>query len=364
MRKLCPNLDKEDGLETVLEVPIPEEMLGCTNTAVGWNNLRHRMKAYQKLPSDHDENLFLLKIVGSALIPFKAQSDRTLTMPVRDCSIEASTARYIVQQYVAATGGLGVLNSIKSMYAVGEVKMVTSDVQKGGGQLRLPASNTAMRNSCEVGGFVLWQKNPDLWFLELVICDCKISAGSDGKVAWTQSSSNSKPSKGPPRPLRMFFQGLDPRSTANLFLNGICIGEKKVGEEECFIVKMETSAEVLKAQSTSNTKVVHHTMWGSFSQRTGLLIQFQDTKLVRLKTTSANDDDRSVFWETNMESVLEGYRYVEGVNIAHGGKTTAMIYRYGDDKSYRAMIEETWRIDEIDFNICGLCQDSFLAPAY
>ncbi|CAH9054509.1 unnamed protein product [Cuscuta europaea] len=206
MRKLCPNLDKEDGLETVLEVPIPEEMLGCTNTAVGWNNLRHRMKAYQKLPSDHDENLFLLKIVGSALIPFKAQSDRTLTMPVRDCSIEASTARYIVQQYVAATGGLGVLNSIKSMYAVGEVKMVTSDVQKGGGQLRLPASNTAMRNSCEVGGFVLWQKNPDLWFLELVICDCKISAGSDGKVAWTQSSSNSKPSKGPPRPLRMFFQ--------------------------------------------------------------------------------------------------------------------------------------------------------------
>ena len=26
MRKLCPNLDKEDGLNTVLEVPIPEKM--------------------------------------------------------------------------------------------------------------------------------------------------------------------------------------------------------------------------------------------------------------------------------------------------------------------------------------------------
>ncbi|CAH9100270.1 unnamed protein product [Cuscuta epithymum] len=328
------------------------------------------MKAYQKSSSssppssDHDENLFLLKIVGSALIPFKAQSDRALTMPVRDCSIEASTARYIVQQYLAATGGLGVLNSIKNMYAVGEVKMTTSDVQKGGGQRRLQASNTAMRNNCEVGGFVLWQKNPDLWFLELVISGCKISAGSDGKVAWTQSSSNSNPSKGPPRPLRMFFQGLDPRSTANLFLNGICIGEKKVGEEECFIVKVETSAEVLKAQSTSNTNAVHHTMWGSFSQRSGLLTQFQDTKLVRLKTTSGDDDDRSVFWETNMESVLEDYRYVEGVNIAHGGKTIAMIYRYGDDKSYRAKIEETWRIEEIDFNICGLCRDSFLPPAY
>lgn len=27
MRKLCPNLDRDDSLDTVLEVPIPDEML-------------------------------------------------------------------------------------------------------------------------------------------------------------------------------------------------------------------------------------------------------------------------------------------------------------------------------------------------
>jgi len=26
LRRLCPNIDKEDGMETVLEIPIPEEM--------------------------------------------------------------------------------------------------------------------------------------------------------------------------------------------------------------------------------------------------------------------------------------------------------------------------------------------------
>lgn len=155
-------------------------------------------------------------------------------------------------------------------------------------------------------------------------------------------------------------QGLDPRSTANLFLNAVCIGEKKIKDEECFILKLETSKDMLKAQSTANTEVVHHTIWGYFSQRSGLLIQFEDTKLVRLK--SAKEDD-SVFWETSMESMLKDYRYIEGVNIAHNGKTTATIYRYGKNIDYRAKVEETWKIEEIDFNISGLSMDCFLPPA-
>ncbi|CAL5442847.1 unnamed protein product [Camellia sinensis] len=114
--------------------------------------------------------------------------------------LEASTAKYIVQQYLAATGGQSVLNAVNSMYAVGQVKMVSSDIHQSGDTVN------AKRN-CEVGGFVLWQKNPDLWFLELVVSGCKVSAGSDGKVAWSQSSSYpSQASKGPPRPLRRFFQ--------------------------------------------------------------------------------------------------------------------------------------------------------------
>lgn len=97
MRKLCPNLDNEDGLETVLEVPVPEEMFGEIGSSAthGWRNLRNRMRAAQRadkssLPlSCNDHVLFLLKMVGSALIPFNVQSDHdhALAMPVRDCFI-------------------------------------------------------------------------------------------------------------------------------------------------------------------------------------------------------------------------------------------------------------------------------------
>ncbi|GFY86153.1 DUF620 family protein [Actinidia rufa] len=363
MRTLCPNFDREDGLDTVLEVPIPEEMFTNmgNNAALRWQNMRSWMNAQRadKLALSHlasassnDQFLLLLKLVGSPLIPFQVQADHDMTIPIKDGSIEASTAKYIVQQYLAATGGLAALNSVHSMYAVGEVKMVSSDIHQTGDM-------NAKRN-CEIGGFVLG-KNPYLWFLELVVSGCKVSAGSDGKVAWTQSSSHpSQPSRGPPRPLRRFFQGLDPRSTANLFSNALCIGEKVVNNEDCFILKLDSNSEILKAQSTPNTEIVHHTVWGYFSQRTGLLIQFEDLKLVRMK---ASKGDESVLWETRMASLLEDYRYIEGINIAHSGKTTASIYRYGRSLNHRAKIEETWKIEEIDFNICGLSTDCFLPPA-
>ncbi|KAF4346653.1 hypothetical protein G4B88_009916 [Cannabis sativa] len=113
---------------------------------------------------------------------------------------EASSAKYIVQQYLAAIGGLGPLNSINNMYVVGQVKMMGSEMKVGDDSVQ-------PKGKSEVGGFVLWQKNPDLWYLELVVSGFKVSAGSDGKVAWNQSSSQpSHANKGPPRPLRRFFQ--------------------------------------------------------------------------------------------------------------------------------------------------------------
>lgn len=105
-----------------------------------------------------------------------------------------------MQQYLAAAGGVTALNGVSSMYAVGQVKMVV--VASDG----VKAIETA-KTSSEAGGFVIWQMNPDLWYLELVVSRHKISAGSDGKINWTQSnSSNSNVSRGPPRPLRRFFQ--------------------------------------------------------------------------------------------------------------------------------------------------------------
>ncbi|KAL0438561.1 UNVERIFIED_CONTAM: hypothetical protein Slati_2339100 [Sesamum latifolium] len=95
-------------------------------------------------------------------------------------------------------------------------------------------------------------------------------------------------------------------------------------------------------------------------QRTGLLIQFEDTKLIRMKTAVGDD---SVFYETSMESVLEDYRPVDGINIAHSGRTTASLYRYGKTLKRKWKLEETWKIEEVDFNICGLSSEYFLPPA-
>jgi len=363
MRKMCPNVDKENGLDTVLEVPIPEEMFTNmgSNAAVRWHNLRALMKAQgvdkksRLAAASSSEFMALLKLVGSPLIPFQVQPDQSLTRPIKNCSIEASTAKYIVQQYIAAIGGQAALNSVNSMYAVGQVKMVGSEMRQGDGSVHA-------RGNCEVGGFVLWQKNPDLWYLELVVSGLKVSAGSDGKVAWNQSSSQPcHANKGPPRPLRRFFQGLDPRVIANLFLDAVCIGEKTIKEDDCFILKLDTAPHILKAQCTPNTEIVHHTVWGYFSQRTGLLIQFEDTKLVRMKSIKGNHDN--VFWETSMESFIQDYKYIDGINIAHAGRTATTLYRYGEAYNHKRKIEETWRIEEVDFNICGLSMDCFLPPA-
>lgn len=120
---------------------------------------------------------------------------------------EASTAKYIVQQYVAACGGPAALNAVKSMYAVGQVRMQGSEMVAGEDEGTTTTPVRLGKGNFEVGGFVLWQKNPNLWFLELVVSGFKISAGSDGKVAWNQSSTQpSQAHRGPPRPLRRFFQ--------------------------------------------------------------------------------------------------------------------------------------------------------------
>lgn len=140
----------------------------------------------------------------------------------------------------------------------------------------------------------------------------------------------------------------------------MCIGEKTIKNEDCFILKLETGPGALKAQSTANTEIIHHTVWGYFSQRTGLLVQFEDTKLVRMKAAKGDD---SVFWETSLESIIEDYRYIDGINIAHNGKTAATLYRYGEGFNHKGKIEEEWSIEEVDFNIWGLSMDCFLAPA-
>lgn len=148
---------------------------------------------------------------------------------------------------------------------------------------------------------------------------------------------------------------MDPRCIANLFLDAVCIKD----DEDSFVLKLETSQHILQAQSSSHTEFVRHTIWGYFSQRTGLLTKFEDNKLVKMKPPKGNS---FVFWETSIESVIEDYKYVDGINIAHGGTTVATLHRYGGSHNHKRKIEETWRIEEIDFNIRGLSMDCFLPP--
>ncbi|XP_021891330.1 uncharacterized protein LOC110809729 [Carica papaya] len=363
MRKLCPNFDREDGLETILEVPIPEEMFSNmgNSLAVRWQNMLTWMKAQTSdkwsqpiIAGRINELRFLLYLVGSPLIPLQVQVGHSLHKPVKDCSIQASTAKYIVQQYIAATGGQPALNAVHSMCVTGQVKITASEFHQSD-------ESSNVKSSEEMGGFVLWQKDPDLWCLELVISGCKVICGSNGKLSWRHSSNQQTPiSKGPPRPLRRFLQGLDPRSTANLFLDATCIGEKIISGEDCFILKLETSPAIREAQSGPNYEIIHHTIWGYFSQRSGLLIQFEDSRLLRMRTK----DDDDVFWETSTESVMDDYKYVDNVNIAHGGKTRVTVFRYGEQSAnHKRNIEERWKIEEVDFNIWGLNRDHFMPPA-
>ncbi|KAG2241179.1 hypothetical protein Bca52824_096835 [Brassica carinata] len=139
------------------------------------------------------------------------------------------------------------------------------------------------------------------------------------------------------------------------------MGEKKINDEDCFILKLEAEPSTLKARSSSNVEIIRHTVWGCFSQRTGLLIQLEDSHLLRIKA----QDDNSIFWETTMESLIQDYRIIDGVQVAHAGKSSVSLFRFGEnsDNHSRTRMEETWEIEEMDFNIKGLCMDCFLPPS-
>ncbi|XP_051126839.1 uncharacterized protein LOC127248519 [Andrographis paniculata] len=363
IRTLCPNFDREDALDTVFEVPVPEEMFaGLGNSlALRWQNMATWMKAQTPdkwsspiIAGRYNEMSFLLYVVASPLLPFPVQVDRSIHRPVKTSSIEASTAKYIVQQYIAATGGQPALNAVNSMCVIGQVRISSSEFHQGD-------KNVKIRSNQEAGGFVLWHQNPDLWCLELLISGCKVISGSNGDISWRQSSNQQRPiSKGPARPLRRFLQGLDPRATANLFIDAVCIGEKIINDEDCFILKMDASQATLEAQCGPKYEIIHHTIWGYFSQRSGLLVKFEDSRLLSVKTSK---EDGDVFWETSSESVIEDYKYVDGVNIAHSGKTNFTVFRYGEQSAnHKRELQESWKIEEVGFNAKGLKAEFFMPP--
>lgn len=116
---------------------------------------------------------------------------------------ETSSAQYILQQYIAASGGQKLQNSIKNAYAMGKLKMLSYEIET---PTKIVRSRNAAR-APECGGFVIWQMNPDMWYMELAIGGSKIHAGCNGKIVWRHTPwLGAHPAKGPVRPLRRALQ--------------------------------------------------------------------------------------------------------------------------------------------------------------
>jgi hypothetical protein len=116
---------------------------------------------------------------------------------------ETSTAKYIIQQYLAATGCLKQQKENKNMYATGMVKMICCETEISSGKNVKCLGTRSSENGC----FVLWQMLPGMWSLELVVGGHKIVAGSNGKTVWRHTPwLGTHAAKGPQRPLRRIIQ--------------------------------------------------------------------------------------------------------------------------------------------------------------
>ncbi|XP_066394743.1 uncharacterized protein [Miscanthus floridulus] len=99
MRKLCPNLDRDDSLDTVLEVPIPDEMLINAPSAdkrrgarganmLAWLKNQAFDRATVDGPASATAELqVFLNVVGSPLITCPVPHDRAFSRSIRDSSI-------------------------------------------------------------------------------------------------------------------------------------------------------------------------------------------------------------------------------------------------------------------------------------
>ncbi|XAR67243.1 hypothetical protein NMG60_11001923 [Bertholletia excelsa] len=333
------------------------------------------------IPAKRQDLRLLLGVLGCPLAPIPI----SLNLPtiqrahtIKDIPIETSSAHYIIQQYLAATGCVKKngreREGIKNMYTTGVVKMICCETEIATGK---GVKSIGARRG-EKGCFVLWQMRPGMWTVELVVGSTaghKVIAGSDGKIVWRHTPwLGTHAAKGPQRPLRRLIQGLDPKSTASLFAKAQCLGEKRIGEEDCFVLKVAADKAAVMERNEGPAEVIRHVLYGYFSQKSGLLIYMEDSHLTRVhaptptataKATNTNNVNDTVYWETTIGSSIGDYREVEGVMIAHQGRSIATVFRFGESSAEhsRTRMEEHWRIEDVVFNVPGLSVDSFIPPA-
>ncbi|KAL0353368.1 UNVERIFIED_CONTAM: hypothetical protein Sangu_0918100 [Sesamum angustifolium] len=310
-------------------------------------------------PAKRQDLRLLLGVLGCPLAPIPISNTSVSRLHIKDIPLETSTAYYIIQQYLAATGCSKQQSSCaKNMYTSGMVKLVRCETEISTGKNVRTMGSRSGENGC----FVLWQMSPGMWSLELAVGGHKVVAGSDGKVVWRHTPwLGTHAAKGPQRPLRRIIQGLDPKSTAGLFAKAQCLGEKRIGDDDCFVLKVAADRAAVMERNEGPAEVIRHVLYGYFSQKSGLLIYMEDSHLTRVHS----EDNDSVYWETTIGSSIGDYRDVDGVLIAHQGRTVATVFRFGETSMQhrRTRMEEMWRIHDVVFNVPGLSIDSFIPPA-
>ncbi|KAF0933339.1 hypothetical protein E2562_017961 [Oryza meyeriana var. granulata] len=156
--------------------------------------------------------------------------------------------------------------------------------------------------------------------------------------------------------------GLDPVTIASFFSLAEHVGENLVDGDDCFVLRLDVGPSVLSSWSDGAAEVIRHGMTGYFSQRSGLLARLEDSQLTRIQTPGAP----AMYWETTVASRVADYRAVDGgAVVAHAGSSVAHLARFGADVgAARAVtrMEEAWTIDDVAFNVAGLCPESFIAP--
>jgi hypothetical protein len=98
---------------------------------------------------------------------------------------------------------------------MGKVRMIASEFETANRVIRSKNSSKA----ADSGGFVLWQMNPDMWYVELALGGSKVHAGCNGKLVWRHTPwLGAHAAKGPVRPLRRALQVNLPIHNYPLFL--------------------------------------------------------------------------------------------------------------------------------------------------
>ncbi|KAG0451375.1 hypothetical protein HPP92_013773 [Vanilla planifolia] len=360
----APAMSGREVLAPVVEGPDSgEDWWGEDERKGGWGEwLLAQLGKAQVATGLHRQSdmRLLLGVMGAPLAPVHVSTGEPLPhLSVKNTPIETSSAQYILQQYIAASGGRKLLSSIHNSYAMGKVRMVASEFETSS---KLLKNRNAWRDA-EPGCFVLWQMTPDMWYVELSIGASKIHAGCNGKKVWRHTPwLGAHAAKGPIRPLRRALQGLDPMAIASMFVTAQCIGEKEVRGKNCFVLKLCADPQTLKSRSEGPAEVIRHVLFGYFCQKTGLLIHIEDSHLTRIQSNSGIE---AVYWETTISSFFDDYEPVEGVMIAHSGRSTVTLLRFGEVamNHSKTRMEEQWTVEEVAFNVRGLSVDCFIPPA-